>query len=114
MTTEQSALIRLTELESLDETRLAVKQNIEFYQARTAKAFDKMVRQRSFKKVDLVLAIRRPMRSTRNLQGKLKPKWEGPNIIDTIYSNGAYHLATAEGNRLDIPINGKFLKRYFQ
>lgn len=90
MTSVQIALIRLRELESLDEARLAAKQNMEFCQARTPRAFDKMVRHRAFK------------------------KGEGPYIIDTAYSNGAHHLATTEGNRLDQPIDGKFLKKYFQ
>lgn len=49
MTVEHSALVRLRELESLDEVQLTAKQNIKLYQARTAKAFNKMVRNRSFK-----------------------------------------------------------------
>lgn len=53
------------------------------------------------------------MRATRGSQGKLEPKWEGPYIIDTVYSNGASHLMTVEGERLKLPINGKFLKKYF-
>lgn len=42
MTSEQNAQIRLRELESLDEVRLTAKQNIEFYQARTSRAFNRL------------------------------------------------------------------------
>lgn len=39
ITAEQNAQIWLRELESLDEARLAAKQNIKLYQARIVKAF---------------------------------------------------------------------------
>ena len=47
---EAKDLLRIRELESLDEGRLEPRQNIELYQARMSASFDKMVRQRSFKK----------------------------------------------------------------
>ena len=40
-------------------------------------------------------------------------KWEGPFIIETVYSNGAYRLMTSDGDLLMMPINGKFLKKYY-
>ena len=32
---------------------------------------------------------------------KLKPKWEGPFIIDEVLTGGAYHLRDASDNRLE-------------
>ena len=32
---------------------------------------------------------------------KLKPKWEGPFIIDEVLTGGAYPLRNASDNRLD-------------
>jgi len=68
---------------------------------------------RNFKKSDLVLAVRRPMVMTHKTKGKFQPKWEGPFVVESVYSNGAYHLITPDGDTLMIPINGKFLKKYY-
>jgi len=45
--------------------------------------------------------------------GKFQPKWEGPFVTETIYSNGAYRLITLNGDTLMMPINGRFLKKYY-
>ena len=111
MTTEEQHQKRLEELKKLDEKRLEAQQQIEFYQARISRAFNKRVRQRSFKEGDLVLAAHRPIILTSKKKGKFEPKWEGPFVIDTVYSNGAYRLITQEGTRQLMPINGKFLKK---
>ena len=113
MTTEEHHQKRLEELEMLDEKRLEAQQQIELYQARITRAFNKKVRQRVFKEGDLVLAVRRPMVLTSKKKGKFEPKWEGPFVIETVYSNGAYRLITQDGNRLMMSINGKFLKKYY-
>ena len=61
MTNEEKHRQRLQELEALDDKRLQVQQQIELYQARITRAFNKKVKMRTFKKGDLVLAVRRPM-----------------------------------------------------
>jgi hypothetical protein len=113
MTTEESHRKRLEELEALDEKRLRAQQHIEMYQARISRAFDKKVKHRSFKEGDLVLAVRRPMVLNSKKKGKFQPKWEGPFVVETVYSNGAYRLVDQHGNKLMMPINGKFLKKYY-
>jgi len=40
-------------------------------------------------------------------------KLEGPFVVETIYSNGAYRLANSNGYALMMSINGKFLKKYY-
>ena len=113
MTTEEQHQKRLEELEMLDEKRLEAQQHIEFYQARISRAFDKKVRQRSFKEGDLVLTERHPMNLSSKKKVKFEPKWEGPFVVETVYSSGAYRLVTKDGDRLMMPINGKFLKKYY-
>ena len=83
------------------------------YQARISKAFNKKVKQRVFQKGDLVLAVRRPMIMMHKTKGKFQLKWEGPFVIETVYSNGAYRLMTSDGDLLMMPINGRFLKKYY-
>jgi len=67
----------------------------------------------NFKKDDLILAVRRPMVMTYKTKGKFQPKWEGPFVVESVYSNGAYGLITPDGDTLMIPINGRFLKKYY-
>ncbi|KAJ6844563.1 uncharacterized protein M6B38_293215 [Iris pallida] len=113
LTEEDNQRRRLRELEALDEKRLLAQQRIELYQARISQAFNKKVKQRTFQVGDLVLAVRRPMVLTHKTPGKFEPKWEGPFIIETVYSNGAYCLAKPNGDLFMMPINGKFLKKYY-
>jgi len=89
MTKEDNNRLRLQELEALYKKWLQAQQRIELYQARISKAFNKKVKERVFQKGDLVLAVRRPMVMTHKTKGKFQPKWEGPFVIETVYSNGA-------------------------
>ncbi|KAG9453432.1 hypothetical protein H6P81_006336 [Aristolochia fimbriata] len=112
LTEEENIQLRLQELESLDEKRLEAQQRLECYQARLTRAFNKKVKFRSFQKGDLVLAVRRPIMATSRDGGKFAPKWEGPFIVQEVYTNGAYKLVTPEGRRLPAT-NGKFLKKFY-
>ena len=82
------------------------------YQARITKAFNKKVKEQICKKGDLVLAVRRPMFMTHKIKGKFQFKWEGPYVVETVYSNEAYRLINANGDMLMMPINEKLLKKY--
>ena len=45
---------------------------------------------------------------------KLKPKWEGPFIIDEVLTGGAYRLRNALDNRLEPnPWNDARLRRFY-
>ena len=110
---DESAKLRLRELDILEEKRLRALQNLEAYQARMSRAFDKRVRRRSFKEGDLVLAVIRPMNITHRMQSKFEPKWEGPYIVKDVYSSGAYRIISPDGEYCLPPVNGKFLKRYY-
>jgi len=112
MTDEEKYRLRLQELEALDDKSQQAQQQIELYQARIFRAFNKKVKEQIFKKGDLVLAARRPMVMTHKTK-KFQPKWEGPFVVESVYSNGAYRLINLEGNILMMPINGKFLKKYY-
>ena len=97
----------------LEGKRLQALQNLEAYQARMSRAFDKRVKRRSFKQGDLVHTIIRPMNVTRRMGGKFELKWEGPYIVKEVYSSGAYRIISPDGEYCPPPVNGKFLKRYY-
>src|SRR5436190_10335950 len=113
MTEEEKDKQRLAQLEELSEKRLKAQQQIELYQARMARVYNKGIRLRTFEKGELVLMVRRPMEIAHKSKGKFQPKWEGSFIVETVYSNGAYRLIKMEGNVVMMPINGKYLKKYY-
>ena len=112
LTGEENAKLRLQDLEALDERRLEAQQYLECYQARLSKAFRMKVHPRSFQKGDLVLALRRPIITTHKTKSKFTSKWDGPYVIQEVYTSGAYLIMADDGLRIG-PINGRFLKRYY-
>ncbi|XP_068328249.1 uncharacterized protein [Pyrus communis] len=112
LTDEENAKLRLQELEALDERRLEAQQHLECYQARLSKAFNKKVCPRFFQAGDLVLALRRPNITNHKTKSKFTSKWDGPYVIQEVYTNGAYLIMAEDGLKIG-PINGRFLKRYY-
>ena len=82
----------------MNDKRLQAQQQIELYQARITRAFNKKVKKRTFKKGDLVLTVRKSMVMIHKTKGKFQPKWEGPFVVKSVYSNGAYRLITSDGD----------------
>jgi len=97
----------------LDDKCLQAQQQIELYHARITRAFNKKVKEQTFKKGDLILAVRRPIMMTHKTKEKFQPKWEGPFVVELVYSNRAYRLITPDGDMLMMPIYGRFLKKYY-
>jgi len=77
------------------------------------RAYDKLVKQRVFRKGELVLVLRRPIVVTHRTKEKFEPKWEGSFVIEQVYDGGAYQLIDDHGLRPMPPINGRHLKKYF-
>ena len=111
MPVNESTKLRLDELDAMDEKRLAAHQSLELYQAQMTKAYDKMVRPRTFRKGDLVLMPKRPILG-RHFGPKFSANWEGP-LVGQVYEGGAYLLVDYQGNNVTSPINGRYLKRYY-
>jgi hypothetical protein len=112
LTNEENARLRLKEFEALDEKRLEAQQHLECYQARLSRAFNKKVKPRSFQQGDLVLAVRRPINTLHKIGNKFTSKWDGPYVVQEVYTNGAYKIVDKDGIRVG-PINARFLKRYY-
>ena len=51
---------------------------------------------------------------THKSKGKFQPKWEDQFVVESVNLNGAYRLTTIEGDIRMMPINGKYLKKYYQ
>lgn len=106
MIDEEKHKVRLKELEKLPKRQFKAKQQIELYQAQISAACNIKVKDRTFKKGDRVLAVRRPIVMAHKTNGKFQTKWDGPFVVETVYSNGVYSLINFDGNTLISPING--------
>lgn len=87
---------RLQKLAYLEGKRLHVQQNIQLYQARMARAFDKVVKEREFKKGNLIIVKRREV-MVANPKGKFKESWVGPYVVNRVFEVGAYILVDHKG-----------------
>ncbi|KAM2671183.1 hypothetical protein EV1_007021 [Malus domestica] len=74
LTDEENAKLSLQELEALDKRKLKAQQHLECYQARLSKAFNKMVRPRSFQTGDLILPLRMSIITTHKTKSKFTSK----------------------------------------
>jgi hypothetical protein len=84
---------------------------IEANKKRVKVQYDKSVYPRLYAKGDLVLLYdqdKEPLGP-----GKFKPMWHGPYIVRRVLEKGFYKLEDYEGNKLDEPINGLYLKKYY-
>lgn len=113
LTDAKAVKIRLLELETLYESRLATQQHLELYRTRMARAYNKKVKLCSFTKEELVLLTRSPLDPNKRKEGKFTSKWDSPYAIEKAYPHGAYLLQDVEGNQILPVTNVRFLKKYY-
>ena len=73
--------------------------------------YDKVVHPRVFSKGDHVLVYDQ-VKDTLGAS-KFKPMWFGPFIVKEVLKKGAYRLVEFEGNALEEPRNGLYLRKYY-
>jgi len=100
-------------LDLLEEKRLDSQLRLAAYQQRTARYYNKKVRQRRFIPGELVL--KRVTQSTKPKNtGPLGPTWEGPYRIREMLRPGTYILESLDGKKVQHPWNAEQLKIYYQ
>ena len=96
----EAELDRQDSLDALEEERDVAKARSSFYQQQ-ARRYQSNIGE---------LVLRMPDKK----KDKLKPKWEGPFIIDQVLTGGAYHLRDALDNLLEPnPWNAARLRRFY-
>ena len=88
-------LDRQDSLDTLEEERDVAKACSSFYQQQARRYQSREVWAKAYNVGELVLRL--PDKK----KDKLKPKWEGPFIIDHVLTGGAYRLRDASDNRLE-------------
>ncbi len=91
---KEAKLDRQDNLDALEEERDVAKARSAFYQQQARRYQSREVRAKTYNISKLVLRL--PEK-----KDKLKPKWEGPFIIDKVLTGGAYRLCNASDNRLE-------------
>ncbi|GJX02725.1 reverse transcriptase domain-containing protein [Tanacetum coccineum] len=101
---------RLMQLNNLAELRDGAYENTRIYKERTKKLHDSRLRgDKDFKVGDKVLLYNSHLKM---YPGKLKSKWSGPNIVKTVYPDGATEITDKDG--VSFKVNGQRLKKYYR
>ena len=91
----EAELDRHDSLDALEEERDVAKSRSAFYQQQARRYQSKEVQAKAYNVGELVLRL------PEKKKDKLKPKWEGPFIIDEVLTGGAYRLRDASDNHLE-------------
>ena len=78
-----------------------------------ANVYNKATKSRVCVKGEMVLKAVDHIKRNLSAPSKFSPSWEGPYLIREANASGYYRLATAEGEGLTEPINGKWLKLFY-
>ena len=106
-----SVWARYDELVLLDEKRLTALHNVQVYQRRISRQFNKHVKPRNIKEGDLVLkALRKNILDHR---GKFRPNWSWSYIVKTILFGGAVQLTDINGDEFASLTNLDQLIKYY-
>ena len=104
----EAELDRQDNLDALEEERNIAKARSAFYQQQACRYRSREVRAKTYNVGELILRL------PEKKKDKLKPKWEGPFIIDEVLTRGAYSMRDASYNRLEPnPWNASRLQRFY-
>ena len=74
--------------------------------------YDKKEIDRKFEPDDMVLMWDSRLED-KGKHGNFGPIWLGPYLVNSKWGDDSYFLRESSGDILELPIHGKFLKRYF-
>ena len=95
-------------MDALEVERDVAKARSAFYQQQARRYQSREMRAKTYNVGELVLRL--PEKN----KYKLKPKWEGPFIIDKVLTGGVYRLRNTSDNRLEPnPWNAARLQRFY-
>ncbi|XP_016195444.1 uncharacterized protein LOC107636453 [Arachis ipaensis] len=100
------------ELNELDDERLRALERVIRRKDVMSKSYNRRVKAKTFAVGDLVWKTILPMEEKSKTYGKWSPTWEGPYVIDKIYSGNAYKIIEVGLGRRITSINAKYLKIY--
>lgn len=109
---EEIMVSRMADLEVIEEKWQIAQDCLTKYTHRMQQTYNKKVQIHTFQEGDLVLLVKdyvmRSLHAT-----KFTPNWEGPFEIVEIKASGYYKLRDLKSNKISMPTNLKFIKRYY-
>jgi hypothetical protein len=89
--------------------RLKACENASINKERIKRWYDKRLKKMEFKEGDRVLIYNSRFKTFG--KGELQSKWDGPNIVHSVLSNGAVTIMDVKGDHF--MVNGQRLKLYY-
>nr|KYP32337.1 hypothetical protein KK1_047013 [Cajanus cajan] len=89
-------------------------QNVIHQKEKIARLYNKKVKNKQFSSGDLVLKVILLVDQKSRDRGKWTYNWEGPFIIERIYSNNAYLIKELNLRNASKVINGNYLKKFHE
>ena len=105
--------IRLMNLLKMDEKLIAALEHMAKHQVVVKRWFDKRAMINSFRIYNLVLLWDKEKEKLSS-HIKFQHLWIGPYQITKILGENTFRLNTLQGEFIPLPINGQFLKHYFE
>ena len=102
---------RLLQLEKTIEYHWASLQDIEAAKTRSKIQYDSHAHPCTFNKGDMVVVYNQP--NDKLGKGKFESMWYGPYVIHCCLKKGAYTLIDSDGELLENPRNGLYLKKFY-
>ncbi|XP_075489466.1 uncharacterized protein LOC142528309 [Primulina tabacum] len=96
------------QLSEMDEFRNDAYENAKIYKEQTKKWHDKLIVRRELKPGQQVLLFNSRLKL---FPGKLKSRWSGPFLVETVYPHGAIELKCSDGRTFKV--NGQRVKPYY-
>ncbi|XP_075507502.1 uncharacterized protein LOC142544330 [Primulina tabacum] len=100
--------VRKLQLSEMDEFRNDAYENAKIYKEQTKKWHDKIIVRRELKPGQQVLLFNSRLKL---FPGKLKSRWSGPFVVETVYPHGAIELRCSDGRTFKV--NGQRVKAYY-
>ncbi|XP_073033769.1 uncharacterized protein [Primulina eburnea] len=100
--------VRKLQLSEMDEFRNEAYENAKIYKEKTKKWHDKIIVRRELKPGQQVLLFNSRLKL---FPGKLKSRWSGPFVVETVSQNGAIELKCSDGRTFKV--NRQRVKPYY-
>ncbi|XP_073061900.1 uncharacterized protein [Primulina eburnea] len=99
---------RKLQLNEMEEFRNEAYENAKIYKQQTKKWHDKLIVRKELKPGQQVLLFNSRLKL---FPGKLKSRWSGPFLVETVYPHGAIELKCSDGRTFKL--NGQRVKPYY-
>ena len=103
---------RIFEMIELQQHREKVDKEAQLYRAKVKNRFDKRVKEHTFSEGELVLRWD-ARKEQKGKHGKFDNLWFGPFLIAKVLENNIFILQSLECEELLNPVNGRFLKYFY-